>query len=89
MTVTGDCCAPSLAVPIRFSSSDVARRLRAYAVRIRSADATQKTYILETTGNGAAIFDFDGDGANDILIANGTTLDGSKNGRATVTALPQ
>jgi len=36
----------------------------------------QKTYILESTGNGAAIFDYDGDGANDILITNGTTLEG-------------
>jgi hypothetical protein len=36
----------------------------------------KKTYILESTGNGAAIFDYDGDGANDILIANGTTLEG-------------
>ena len=35
----------------------------------------QKTYILESTGNGAAIFDYDGDGANDILITNGTTLE--------------
>jgi enediyne biosynthesis protein E4 len=35
----------------------------------------KKTYILESTGNGAAIFDFDGDGANDILIANGTVLE--------------
>ncbi len=35
-----------------------------------------KTYILESTGNGAAIFDYDGDGANDILIVNGTTLEG-------------
>lgn len=32
------------------------------------------TYILESTGNGAAIFDFDGDGRNDVLITNGTTL---------------
>ncbi len=39
-----------------------------------------KTYILESTGNGAAIFDYDGDGANDILIANGTTLDGPGKG---------
>ena len=38
---------------------------------------TQKDYILETTGNGAAIFDFDGDGRNDIFIANGTTLNRS------------
>src|SRR5438309_11644711 len=35
----------------------------------------KKTYILESTGNGIAIFDYDGDGANDILIANGTTLE--------------
>jgi len=32
----------------------------------------RKDYILETTGNGAAIFDYDGDGRNDIFIANGT-----------------
>jgi hypothetical protein len=40
----------------------------------------KKTYILESTGNGAAIFDYDGDGNNDILIANGTTLEGSAAG---------
>ncbi len=34
----------------------------------------KKDLILETTGNGAVIFDFDGDGANDIFIANGATL---------------
>ena len=34
----------------------------------------RKDYILETTGTGAAIFDFDGDGANDIFIANGTAI---------------
>lgn len=37
----------------------------------------KKDFILETTGNGAAIFDFDGDGDNDVLIANGTTLERS------------
>jgi hypothetical protein len=31
-------------------------------------------YILESTGNGALIFDFDRDGLNDILITNGTRL---------------
>jgi enediyne biosynthesis protein E4 len=35
----------------------------------------RKDYILETTGNGVAIFDYDGDGAEDVFIANGTTLD--------------
>ncbi len=34
-----------------------------------------KDYILETTGNGVAIFDFDGDGSNDIFVVNGTTLE--------------
>jgi len=37
----------------------------------------RKDYILETTGNGVAIFDYDGDGRNDIFIANGTRLNGS------------
>ena len=43
-----------------------------------------KTYILESTGNGAAIFDYDGDGANDILITNGTTLQGPAKSLRTV-----
>ncbi|HZQ51719.1 MAG TPA: CRTAC1 family protein [Bryobacteraceae bacterium] len=45
----------------------------------------RKDYILETTGNGVAIFDYDGDGKNDILIANGTRLTGSADARS----LPQ
>src|SRR5260221_12934642 len=36
---------------------------------------TKKDYILETTGNGVAIFDYDGDGSNDLLFVNGTTFD--------------
>jgi len=36
----------------------------------------RKDYILETTGNGVAIFDYDGDGNDDIFMANGTTLTG-------------
>ena len=36
-----------------------------------------KKYILETTGTGVAIFDYDNDGWPDIFIVNGTTLDAS------------
>ncbi|MEX2302521.1 MAG: CRTAC1 family protein [Bryobacterales bacterium] len=35
-------------------------------------------YILETTGNGVAIFDFDADGDNDVFIASGTRLGAAK-----------
>jgi hypothetical protein len=34
------------------------------------------TYILESTGTGVAIFDYDNDGWPDIFLVNGTTLQG-------------
>src|SRR3954468_7798641 len=39
-----------------------------------------KKYIIETTGTGVAIFDYDNDGWPDIFILNGTTLEGSPKG---------
>ena len=36
---------------------------------------TTKKYIIETTGTGVAIFDYDNDGWPDIFVVNGTTLD--------------
>jgi len=35
-----------------------------------------KKYIIETTGTGIAIFDYDNDGWPDIFVVNGTTLEG-------------
>ena len=39
-----------------------------------------KKYIIETTGSGVAIFDYDNDGWPDIFLVNGTTLDGIPTG---------
>ncbi len=36
-----------------------------------------KKYIIETTGTGVAIFDYDNDGWPDIFLVNGTSLDAS------------
>ncbi|MFZ0736833.1 MAG: CRTAC1 family protein [Candidatus Acidiferrales bacterium] len=43
---------------------------------------TTKKYIIETTGTGVAIFDYDNDGWPDIFIVNGTTLEGFASGQA-------
>jgi len=40
--------------------------------------AQQKRYILETTGGGVAVFDYDNDGWLDIFLVNGSTLDPQK-----------
>jgi enediyne biosynthesis protein E4 len=37
-----------------------------------------KKYIIETTGTGVAIFDYDNDGWPDIFLVNGTRLDATK-----------
>jgi hypothetical protein len=40
-----------------------------------------KKYIIETTGTGVAIFDYDNDGWPDIFIVNGTQLEGFPAGK--------
>ena len=53
---------------------DVASRAGLTAPTIYGG-ATGNRYILETTGCGAAFFDYDNDGWPDIFLVNGTTLD--------------
>ena len=57
----------------KFSFEDVAEKAGLTGKNVFGGLDT-KAYILETTGNGVAIFDYDGDGRNDIFIANGTRL---------------
>jgi hypothetical protein len=44
-------------------------------MEIVSGGVDKKKYIIETTGTGVAIFDYDNDGWPDIFVVNGTTLD--------------
>ena len=61
---------------IHVDFKDIARQAGLIAVNV-SGNAERKKYILETTGSGVAIFDYDNDGLMDILLVNGTTLEGS------------
>ncbi len=55
--------------------TDVAQKAGLTAPIVFGGKDTKK-YIIETTGTGAAIFDYDNDGWPDIFIVNGTTLEG-------------
>jgi len=58
-----------------FSFTNVAAPAGLTAVTVFGGRETNK-YLLETTGCGAAFFDYDGDGWLDVFLVNGTTLDG-------------
>lgn len=52
---------------------DIATRLGITGSNVYGG-SSRKDFILETTGNGAAVFDYDGDGREDVLVLNGTRL---------------
>ncbi len=55
--------------------TDVAEKTGLTAPNIFGGIDTKK-YIIETTGTGVAIFDYDNDGWPDILLVNGTKIEG-------------
>jgi len=61
--------------------TDIAAKAGLTAPVIFGGESTKK-YILETTGTGVAIFDYDNDGWPDIFIVNGTQLEGFAPGKA-------
>ena len=66
--------------PITVDFRDIAAGAGLTAANV-SGGQDAKKYILETTGSGVAIFDFDNDGLMDVYLANATTLDGEGPGK--------
>jgi hypothetical protein len=60
-------------VPVHFE--DIASQAGLTAQNVYGSD-TRKQYIIETTGNGAIIFDYDNDGWPDVFLPNGSTVEG-------------
>jgi hypothetical protein len=66
--------------PPKVNFVDIAERAGLIAKTEDGGDKT-KRYILETTGSGAAFFDFDNDGWPDIFLVNGSRLEGFPKGQ--------
>jgi hypothetical protein len=60
--------------PITVDFRDIAEQSGLTAANVTGA-AMGKKYILESTGAGVAIFDYDNDGLMDVYLVNGTTFD--------------
>jgi enediyne biosynthesis protein E4 len=66
--------------PPKVNFVDIADRAGLTAKTEDGGDKT-KRYIIETTGSGAAFFDFDNDGWPDIFLVNGNRLEGFPKGQ--------
>ena len=60
--------------------TDIAEKAGLTAKNVFGGLLTKK-YIIETTGTGVAIFDYDNDGWPDIFLVNGTKLEGFPRGK--------
>jgi enediyne biosynthesis protein E4 len=72
--------------PLPFSFTNVAAPAGLDAVTVFGGQDKNR-YLLETTGCGAAFFDFDNDERLDVFLVNGTTLGGFPKGREPVNHL--
>jgi enediyne biosynthesis protein E4 len=90
MLVAACLCAPGLAQHAAPPTRQIPAASPNAAANVRFADVTvdsglagfrhvsggaEKNYIIETTGSGVALWDFDGDGLLDIYLVNGSTLE--------------
>ena len=66
--------------PPKVNFVDIAERAGLTA-KTEDGGGKTKRYIIETTGSGAAFFDFDNDGWPDIFLVNGSRLEGFPKGQ--------
>jgi enediyne biosynthesis protein E4 len=69
-----------------FAFTEVAQKAGLTAVTVFGGTGANR-YLLETTGAGVALFDYDGDGRLDVFFVNGTTLAGFPKGQEPVNHL--
>jgi hypothetical protein len=60
---------------------DIAKQAGLTAMNYYGGD-THKEYVIESTGNGSIIFDYDNDGWPDVFLPNGSTVEGFPQGKA-------
>jgi hypothetical protein len=72
--------------PLGFSFTNVAREAGLNAQIVFGGAASNK-YLLETTGTGVAVVDYDRDGLLDLFFVNGSTLEGFPAGKAPINHL--
>jgi hypothetical protein len=73
LSAAGRAVSPDVA--LGFSFSNIAREAGLDAKIVFGGAATNK-YLLETTGTGVALIDYDNDGRLDLFFVNGSTLEG-------------
>jgi enediyne biosynthesis protein E4 len=72
--------------PLGFAFKEVAAAAGLTAVTVFGGKDSNR-YLLETTGTGVALFDYDGDGYLDVFLVNGTTLEGFPKGQEPINHL--
>src|SRR5277367_3288507 len=70
--------------PVHFE--DIASQAGLMALNTYGGDV-RKEYIIESTGKGAIIFDYDNDGWPDIFLPNGSTIEGFPKDKAPMSHL--
>jgi hypothetical protein len=72
---------PAQTPPVHFE--DIARGAGLTALNVYGGEK-HKEFIIETTGNGTIVFDYDNDGWPDIFLPNGSTVEGFPNDKAPI-----